>query len=534
MNAFTKALQSHDARTKNDALSHSTSDSALLDYFAKVGSYRGRPESEVNASMASIFADDMSLALKMVFYNRLITRKPKSYNVVARGQGNKDEFIKSVKWLEHNYPKLLYKNLWLIPVVGCWKDLWYDSATGFYHYIEFEEVARLVKAGLANDYYRPLIAKYLPQIKSRSKQTNERLKRQSRFARRLAAYLGWSERDYRKFKASPENTAHKFQRDMCSNRWDALNFDHIPGKALFNLLRTGKDKQTSLARHSIEGKYVDWIKSKPVANFSGYVYELYAAAKKRSGIAQKYTYDAQFRKLLEVARQDINPTLLEKGVLCALDTSGSMECEVAGKVQAVDICVSLGIFFSSFLKGEFADTVVMFDSQSRTLKLKGEFCDKVDQIKGQAVAWGSTNFQSVIDEIVRVRTQRPDIPLEDYPKVLLVVSDMQHNPAERGMVGNEQTNYEAAMNKLAAVGLPKMSIIWWQVSGRYASDVPNKMDDEGVVLISGFDPSIVTSILGGEKKVVDERTGEIKTVQLTPYEQMVKALDQEVLNQLTV
>ena len=38
---------------------------------------------------------------------------------------------------------------------------------------------------------------------------------------------------------------------------------------------------------------------------------------------------------------------------------------------------------------------------------------------------GSTNFQSVVDEIVRIRKSNPNIPLEDYPSTLLVVSDMQ-------------------------------------------------------------------------------------------------------------
>src|SRR6185436_11250156 len=119
-------------------------------------------------------------------------------------------------------------------------------------------------------------------------------------------------------------------------------------------------------------------------------------------------------------------------------------------------------------------------------------------------AMGSTNFQSVIDELIRVRTQNPNIPLEEFPKVILGVSDMQFNPTDHDIYGRRgrTTNHEAALKKLNAVGL-NPSFIFWQVNGSYAGDVPVKMDEPGVHLISGFDPAIVTAILGGEQTVVD-------------------------------
>jgi hypothetical protein len=191
------------------------------------------------------------------------------------------------------------------------------------------------------------------------------------------------------------------------------------------------------------------------------------------------------------------------------------------------VCLGLGIFFSSLIEGAFKDHVVMFDSVSKMIKLTGSLCDKVDQLRKQPVAWGGTNFQSVIDNIVRVRKHNPQIPVEDYPGVLLVVSDMQFNPT-----GNDNTNYEEAMRKLAAVGLPKMTIIWWCVNA-YGKDVPSKMDDAGTVLISGMDGSVVSLILECEsEKVVDKETGEQR--KLNPLEMMKIALDQEILNFLEV
>ncbi len=47
-----------------------------------------------------------------------------------------------------------------------------------------------------------------------------------------------------------------------------------------------------------------------------------------------------------------------------------------------------------------------------------------------------------------------------------------------------------------------------------------------------MDGAIVTAILGGQEEVIDEKTGEKR--KLNPYEQMIKALDQEILNRVQV
>ena len=105
-----------------------------------------------------------------------------------------------------------------------------------------------------------------------------------------------------------------------------------------------------------------------------------------------------------------------------------------------------------------------------------------------------------------------------------MVSDMQFDVAEN----NTRTNYEEAMRKLRAVGLGNMRIIWWHVTGQ-KRDMPARLDDEGVILIGGFSGAILKVLLDGvaSQEALDERTGESR--KLTPIEQMVRALDQEIL-----
>jgi len=77
-----------------------------------------------------------------------------------------------------------------------------------------------------------------------------------------------------------------------------------------------------------------------------------------------------------------------------------------------------------------------------------------------------------------------------------------------------------------------MKIVWWFVTGGKGKDFPSTIADEGVTMIGGFDGSVVTLILGGETTVVDQKTGKVR--QMNAYENMLKALDQQVLLQLKV
>jgi len=61
---------------------------------------------------------------------------------------------------------------------------------------------------------------------------------------------------------------------------------------------------------------------------------------------------------------------------------------------------------------------------------------------------------------------------------------------------------------------------------------PSTISDEGVTMIGGFDGSVVSLIIGGETTIVDKTTGKVR--QLNAYENMLKAINQEVLLQLKI
>ena len=534
LNAFLNAITRRSTVTENGAVSHASTGSARLDYFTKADTYRDRKLSDVFADLSAAWAESPTDTLRIVFYHRIITRQLQGLLATERvqtGGGNRSEFRRALIWLARFRESALRQNLWLVPLVGTWKDLWHVEVIGE---LPRDAVYDLIEQGLHSAYDRAPLAKYLPKVRSRSNTHNDRHRALNAFARGLMARLGWTPRQYRAFKST--GRAHRFQTQMMRGEWGELAFAKLPGRALHQLVNhRGRDGKTTLERHGMEARYVEWVMDQAIAKFTGYPHELVRVVNERATLAQRLTVDRQFDGLIELARRERE---VRENVWCALDTSGSMAWGVAGDATAYDVCIGLGVYFSTLNRGAFRDYVVMFDRKSRVKQLRGSFSEKIEQIRKEATAWGNTDFQSVIDELVRVRLTSPEVPVEDFPTTLVVVSDMQFDPAG----GNVATNYEVAMGKLAAVGLPRVRIVWWWVTGR-GTDFPSALDEEGVIMIGGFDGAVLSLLLGEDVPAAAEASvptdvaeagavlaqAPMAPAKATPMDAMYRALDQEVL-----
>lgn len=523
--------------TENGAVSYATMGTALLDQFGKAGTARGRELNDVWAEQGLLWAENAENALKFPFYLRLITRQTnvlggEKTDTVQRGQGARDEAFKRLLWIAKYHPTEFYRNLWLVPVVGSWKDLWHLLYYGEQYDVELDtkQFYRVIAEGINDDNHRDLVKKYMPRIRSEKKCGTPWAKATNKYAKGFAQFAGWSFKDYRNFKATGK--AHQFQTVICKGLYSNIDWKTIPGKALLNLV-TGK----FLGRHNLEAEYIKWLETQPVAKFNGYPYELGMKIGRDCNPSRitRMTVDKQFMGLVKTGKS--NGGALKGNVLCALDTSGSMSGLIEGGpagLTSYDVCISLGIYFSELNEGAFHNVVAMFDNTSELLTLKGTFTDKWTQIRHTRTAWGSTNFQSLIDLIVKTRMTHPEIPLEDFAQTILVVSDMQFNPSNswnyKRNIATEQTNYQAAMTKLRKVFpeefVDEFKIVWWFCAGRKTADYPSTMDDAGTYMISGFDGSILSLLLGQEVKI-DPETG--KNIQPTMEETVNNALNQEVL-----
>ena len=551
-NAFINAVGFESfTTTENGAKTLISSGSAIVDQFGKAGNFRGRTLAEVFADQATIWAENAEAALRFPFYLRMVTRKVKvnadnETDNVQNGQGARDESFKRLLWIAQEQKDAFYKNIWALPLVGSWKDLWtlmfYDIKENI-KCLNQKALFEVIAQGLLCDTHVDLIKKYMPRIKSQSKCKTEWTTITNDLAKAFANQMGITYKEYNKMKAS--GRAHDFQKLICSRNYKDLNWNHIPGRAL-NLLVSSK----FLSNHDLKDDYTQWILKQPVAKFTGYVFELakrlreargsrygYTYRQKNIPIELKHTLDAQFKGLVEKARDGGRIT---ENVWCCLDTSGSMNQPVTGlkDIYCSDVASSLALFFADLNSGPFHNKVIMFDNVSTPFDMKGDsFCDRIMNLP--SVGCGGTNFQSAVDEIIKIRQQHPEIPLEQYPTTILAVSDMEFNPSNRGWYvssRHQETNYEYSKNALKTVFpaefVDNMKFIWWDVASRHGvTHFEGKSIEPGCTFLSGFDGSIITTLMGMDK-VLDEKTGTYRNP--TAEELVAKALNQEILNYINL
>jgi hypothetical protein len=85
-----------------------------------------------------------------------------------------------------------------------------------------------------------------------------------------------------------------------------------------------------------------------------------------------------------------------------------------------------------------------------------------------------------------------NVSQEDMPTKLLIISDMEFDQA-----CDRRTNFDAIKGMYAAAGYQMPGIIFWNVNGRLGN-VPVKVDTPNTALVSGYSPSIIRSVLGGD------------------------------------
>ena len=539
MNSFLTAAVQGRASTENGAKAYASTGSALADQFAKASTFRGRKLADVFADQSRLVGENPVSALRFLFYNRLVTRKVNVLGTevtatekVQSGQGQRDESFKRYLWYAQNQSSVFYNNLWLMLTVGGFRDMW-DLMV-----LAKEEGIKLDREKMYATYtelaqFSDLSKKFMPTLRPAKQQVTKRSQLRNLFGREYRDFLNITNGQYRQVKES--GTAHEWQQMIGRKQLSKLNFGRIPGKAL-TLLTKGK----FLVNQKMEDSYQSWIESQPVAKFTGYAYELLLAYQALGVKTTKHlltTINKQFDGLIALAKQNNDGVGITGNVWCALDTSGSMSSMATGSstVRAIDICKSLGIYFSTLNTGAFHKNVIMFDSSSKVKQLAGNFTDMVNQIPANAM--GSTNFQSVVAEIIRIRTANPGIPVNDFPQTLVVVSDMQFNPANTNGWGSsygrgngiDYTNHELAVAKLSQ-HFPKefmenFKFIWWDVTARETGNVPARLQDLNTYVYSGFDGSVITMLLGGEgvkvNGVVKKNPSMAEMIQAT--------LDQEIL-----
>lgn len=520
----------------NGALKYSTSNNDFVDNFAEASSYmEPRPYNEVAKDMQLLWSQNPLDTVKLTIYLRMVTRKTQlsiGLNTEAletqRGCGLKHEGLMRMLWLAYNHPNTFEYNLPLYISAGLWKDVFmmlaYDLDTNGWdnRKLNWNYMFNTILIGLANVNTTNLVKKYLPTIKNNKNCLTKTIKLNTIIGRWIAGKMFPNIDKFKAYKAyrrlKSSGNAHEWQKMISKQLYENINFDTIAGKALALLAGS-----CFLDTHNLTEKYEKWIDSKDSVNFTGYVHELFKNCPYDIKDYRKKTINAQFARLVEEGKGN------DSSLIVVRDTSGSMSCAANGiNMSSFNIAKAMALYFSEFLKGEFADSYIEFADKATLRKWKG--ATPVDKfLNDDYSSFGSTNFQSVIDLFIKMKHN--GVPESEFPNGILCLSDGEFNSYH----SNDESNFNTAINRLKEVGfsddyVANFKIILWDIpNGCYGKTKPtfeDFADAPNFFYLSGYDASIVSFIFGGNKP-------EIKAPK-TAAELFNTAMNQGLLNKVTI
>jgi hypothetical protein len=360
-------------------------------------------------------------------------------------------------YLVRTEPALASRLLMKVPELGRWDDIFIAFGT-----VLERDALRMISFAL-NDVQDGLCAKWMP--------------RQGPLANKIRSYMKMTPKGYRKLVVGMSTTV---EQKMCAQEWTDITYPHVPSVAAGRY-------QKAFLKHDPSG-YADY-KAKLVTG----------EAKINASVS--YPYDVT-RSLKNGDPEVANaqwaalPNYLEgsdENILAVVDVSGSMCTPVSGSVTAQDVAISLGLYTSERLNGPFKDTFVTFSSSPKLQKVSGDLQQRYAQM-GRS-DWGmSTDIQAVFKLILNAGVKH-GVPQSEMPSKLMILSDMEFNQCIRG--ANSVSAMEMIEAEFAAAGYKMPQIVFWNLNGR-AGNSPVTYDKTGAALVSGFSPSILKSVLGGE------------------------------------
>ena len=449
MTTFAQAAQSTPnlSTTANGMVTLDHSGDPATTLFFAIGSSRGK---DLTAAFTRAYVAEPDVAMKILFWAR----------DARGGAGERETFRRLIKLLEMSNPDTLLKNLHLVPEYGRWDDLLVFE-TPLFKLAAYDLIMRAMRAG------NGLAAKWTPV--------------KGPIANEMRKYVNMTPKAFRQMVVGLRNTV---EQQMCAREWTEINYSHVPSVASSRYMKafTKRDKD----------RYAAWKAG-------------LKTGETKVNASVLYPYDVLKSvnfgdRNVALAQWEALPNYLgDNKILPMVDVSGSMSCPVGGQrgvgLTCMDVAISLGLYVADKQQGAFRDCWLTFTRDSHINVLKGDLLQKMQQIRG-TVGY-DTNIESAFRSILKVATEN-SLPASEMPEYLLVLSDMEFNPAYMG--GNPVGAFALAQQMFTSAGYRTPSIIWWNLNARpdATGNSPVRFDQNGTAMVSGFSPSIMKSILAAQ------------------------------------
>lgn len=462
--------------TANGAIAYSSTQNVFVDFFVML--VRNIETSMIQKYMAECWSQDPVKTIAIVF------------NARDRQNGKKEKNISNrcMIWLKKHKYQSYVKNLrTYVDKYGCWKDISYICMKTF-HKIDLEvhmfaEQLKIDKQLLDNGKGTSisLCAKWA------SSEHDKYDVKECALAHKIAAKLSDDDKEimkkYRKNYLTPlRDQIDIVESYMTFNRWSDINYERVPSVATKRL-------KEAFRRHDPIGyeKYLQQVASGTrKINVTGILpHELVNHYLKQSLYDE--TIELQWKTILN----NMLSSTKKRKMVPIVDVSGSMYSQ-CGDIRPVDVSIALGLLFASCTSGYFANKVISFHSKPSVCEVKGKTLHEQVQNISQIPAGLNTNFEAVFDLLINAGLMF-NIPSEEMPDTVVVLSDMQYDAADYNL--NENTLHNTIVEKYSGTPYTPPRFIYWNLSASYGETFPVKAVSNNVAMVSGFSEQLLKVIM---------------------------------------
>lgn len=459
--------------TENGAITPANTGSSIIDFFFHSAAMREANVNRITDMWDKAFKEDPQTALRILFYVR----------DVRGGQGERRVFRIIVKHMLNNKNTLewLCDNAKLIPEYGRWDDLIYLIYKG--KNTPFEKIGlKIIDNQLFNDYQFigtsevSLLGKWMPSENASNSNTKE-------MAKYFIKKLKLTSRDYRKVLSAIRKHLRIVETNLMKKDYESIDYSTIPSKA--NLKYRRAFLRNDNKRYT---KYLDKVNKgeSKINAFTLYPYEIV------SRFTYWFTPSKEEAETLNTLWNNLPDYVDDLNGIVVADTSGSM------MGRPLDVSVSLAMYIAERNKNKaFKDYFISFSSRPKFHKINGnnlnERCNSV-----QLGDVSNTNIQAVF-ELMLYRAKEYNVSVEDMPKFILIVSDMEFDEASSN---SSLSNFENIRKQYQNAGYPMPTLVFWNVNSRN-NHTPVTINDRGVVLVSGCSPVIMKYALTACTNLMD-------------------------------
>lgn len=469
--------------TENGASVKNTTDSALLDMFATIGSMRERSEDEIIKKFELAYQEDSIGAMRCLFYARDI----------RGGLGERRAFRVLLQYIARKHPIDLLMNLALIPEYGRYDDYYslIDTPLEKDMWNQLSVQLSVDKSHMENGEPCSLLAKWLKKADASSKNT-----------RKLGIYtaksLGMSVYDYKRLCNRLRKHIDVVEQRMSAKQWDMVNYPAVPSRAMMNY-------RNAFSRHDGErfSKYLDSVNAGEEKINSATLYPYDIVEKILYQNEDSKVLEAQWNNLPDYVDGDVNAVVMA-------DVSGSM----CGRPLATSI--GLAMYFAERNKGVYHNLFMTFSSKPDFVELKGSTITEKIRFISHA-EWGmNTNLEAALMKILDAALKNR-CAQEEMPKSLIIISDMEIDYCARQEHGEQFYDYVSEIYEENGYKVP--NIVFWNANSRNDVFLADK-NRNGVQLVSGQSASTFKNLIG--------------CIDKTPVEMMYSILNSERYSKVTI